>query len=342
MLKYKLIPACAWVLGASSWIAPAVALKSSDGAAALPLLRTALARASLVARETASLARLLDLPDLWGERSAALWPVAVEDDHVSQGRRLARVVRKKLNNVAGPIASVRDAFGQFGVGCILSDLGDVATDGFVLFEPDVAPMVVANVRARGGLVTALRMTLAHELGHALFDHPMKGGGAIVEMESARGQAIEKRANVFAAAFLAPPASVKAELERMGWISKADVTRGQLRALSRYFGMGVEALAGHLVSCGVWTQSQMYRYRDLRSDQLVSDDNAEWARPTPSEAVVPIERRGTLLTLACQAIESDMISFARFCEVLQIGWPEADRLLAERELVRPSESVVGPS
>ena len=119
MLKYKLIPACAWVLGASSWIAPAVALKSSDGAGAVPLLRPALARASLVARETASLTRLLELPDLWGERPTEFRPVAVEDDHVSQGRRLARVVRKKLNNVAGPIASVRVAFGQFGAGCIL-------------------------------------------------------------------------------------------------------------------------------------------------------------------------------------------------------------------------------
>ncbi len=328
------------------WEAPAFALKLNHARAEVAVLRGALARVNAAARMERMLAAALDLPDVWQKREASLRVQPLANDEVGhetrgaehqQAEDLAGKVRALLGNVEGPIASMRATLAHFGVASFLTDLAAPEIDGLVLFEPGRPPFVVVNVAAKRRLVTALRMTLAHELCHALFDRPRSGAFAIIEMESERGQAIERRANAFAAHLLAPRAAVIHALEERGWKNGDVIERQHVAALSRYFLIGVEALAGHLVSCGVWQRHEMTRFQDLQSERLASDDDDEVARPSAAEQLVPLERRGVVLDLACRAIEAGKISPGRFRAVLGLqGIREWSTLLVERGIPAPQE------
>jgi hypothetical protein len=96
-------------------------------------------------------------------------------------------------------------------------------------------------------------------------------------------------------------------------------------------MGVEAMAYHLVNCGVWSKGEALK-RKTFSVPYSSDDDREHAAPTAAERGVPLDRRGRVLDLATQALAQGRISVGRWRELVGLGLnAEWQLLLAERHV-----------
>ena len=317
--------------GRDFWNAMSIALKTSEASFELSLVRArAIALASAANIERA-LARFLDLPEQW-DRGTALGPAGLKDDLIEQAETLARKVRDTVGAGREPIASLRAFSARLGVVAFLTDLGTGAVDGLMWRERGAAPCIAANVAARGGAGTAIRMTLAHELCHALFDRP-KTNTAIGILEQRTDDALgrEQRANAFAAYLLAPRTAVLEALARLGCGPRDLPTAQHLRSLAKEFGMGIEAMAYHLVNCRVWTIDEALKRR-TSSVPYASDDDREHAAPTTAEQMVPLERRGRVLDLATQALALGKISVGRWRELVGLELNGDWRmLLAERHV-----------
>jgi Zn-dependent peptidase ImmA (M78 family)/transcriptional regulator with XRE-family HTH domain len=313
--------------GRRFWVAPGIALKSASEVTDPAMLAHGLSRASAAARDYHALASFLELPELWMERGAKLGPIGVEGDVIIQAERLAQRVREELVNPLEPLASVRAAMARLGVVTFFTEFGTEEVDGAMWRVKGSPPCVVANARARSGLVTAARMTFAHELCHALFDRPKQVDTGLVEIRTPRSTQMEKRANAFAAWLLAPRESIRRFLQESGLTPDERPTQQHLLSLSLHFGIGVEAMAHHLVSCGYWTREIVFQNRVLRSPRFASTDDQE-LHPTPTEEMVPVERRGALLDLATQALAQGKLTVGRWRELLGLGGASDWRLLLQ--------------
>ncbi len=316
--------------GRRFWEAPTVAFKNAPGAFELPLVRAALLRVSAAARDRAALVELLDLPAPSRASASLLDPVQVAADVPAQAEALAQRVREALGNEREPVASIRDAMRRLGVATFLTDFGAESVDGMMWRDEAGHACAAANVRARGGKLTSLRMTFAHELCHALFDGTKQARFGLVERRTDLGEAQEQRANAFAAHLLAPRPAVLRLLRERGVPDGDKPSPVHVRALSEHFVLGVEAAAGHLVSCGLWTKADFIRHRGLISRDAIGEDNAE-LHPTPPEASVPLERRGDLLSLATLALERGVITVGRWREILDLGASDWRALLDEQQV-----------
>lgn len=317
--------------GREFWRATSIALKNSDAKFDLAVVRSHLIALASTANDGRGLAQMLELPDEWAAKGASLGPVSLDDDVVKQAEVLARQVRERVNAGIEPISSIRGFCAQFGVPAFLVDLGTQTVDGIMWRERGAAPCIAANVIARGGSTTAIRMTLAHELCHALFDRPKIQADGILEERSHDATGRERRANAFAAYLLAPRKAVLDALRRAGRQDGEAPSQHHLRTLSQFFGMGVESMAFHLVSCGVWSQSE----RSARVSFAVpytSHDDREHTAPTLAERQVPLERRGHVLDLATEALSKGAISVGRWRELLRLDvHGQGHLLLAERHV-----------
>jgi Zn-dependent peptidase ImmA (M78 family) len=314
--------------GREFWNATSIALKTSEVSFELSMVRARLILLANAANCERALAQFLSLPTQWS-KGAALGPVGLQSDIIRQSESLAMKVRDAVGAEREPISSLREFCARLGVVAFLVDLGTDSLDGLMWRERNAAPCIAANVAARAGAGTAIRMTFAHELCHALFDRPKNEAFGLLEQRVDDAVGREQRANAFAAYLIAPRISVLGSLERLGWKSPEVPTSQHLRALSKLFGMGVEAMAYHLVNCGVWTKSEALR-RKTFSVPYFSDDDREYATPTKAEQAVPLERRGRVLDLATQALAQGRISVGRWRELLGLKLSsEWELLLAER-------------
>ncbi|MFO0608791.1 MAG: ImmA/IrrE family metallo-endopeptidase [Polyangiales bacterium] len=302
--------------GRRFWVAPSVAFKSAPGEFESALVRSALLRVASAARDRAALTALLSLPDPPLRTASELSPIAPTEDVAGQAEELARAVRSHLGNERDPILSVRDAMRTLGVWTFVTDFGVSTVDGMLWRDAEGRSCAVANSQARGAKLSALRMTFAHELCHALFDGTRSEVYGLVESRSERGEIHERRANAFAAHLLAPRVSVLAFLRERGLSDAERPTAADVRALSDHFQMGVEAMAGHLVSCRRWERADMHRFRDLWTRDAIGPDNRE-CHPNDLEARVPLERRGEVMALATVALERGAISVGRWRELLDL-------------------------
>lgn len=316
--------------GREFWNAMSIALKTSEASFEFSLVRARVITLANAANIEHALARFLGLPQQW-DRGAALGPAGLEDDLTKQAEVLAKKVRQAVGAHNEPISSLRAFSARLGVIAFLTDLGTDAVDGLMWRERGAAPCIAANVAARGGTGTAIRMTFAHELCHALFDRPKAGAIGILEQRTEDAVGREKRANAFAAYLIAPRVAVLESLARLGCRSGDLPTAQHLRSLAQEFGMGIEAMAYHLVNCHVWTIKEALK-RKTFSVPYASDDDREYTAPTTAEHMVPLERRGRVLDLATQALALKRISVSRWRELVGLGLHgDWGMLLSERHV-----------
>jgi len=316
--------------GREFWSATSIALKTSAASFELAVVRARVIALANAANCERALAKFLALPTQW-PKGAALGPVGLQADVTKQSEALAMAVRRVVGTVSEPLSSLREFCARLGVVAFLTDLGTELVDGLMWRERNAAPCIAANVAARAGASTAIRMTFAHELCHALFDRPKTDAFGILEQRTDDAVGREQRANAFAAYLIAPRGAVLGALTRLGWTSADVPTSQHLRSLAQFFGMGVEAMAYHLVNCGVWTKAEALK-RKTFSVPYSSDDDREHAAPTTAEKEVPLERRGRVLDLATQALAQRRISVGRWRELVGLGLnTEWQLLLAERHV-----------
>ena len=227
------------------------------------------------------------------------------------GYRLAEEARRRLGlGAEAPISSMKDLVEvQLGIPVIQLNLYN-----------DLAGATVAS-RARRGIVVNLqgensdplvrRMTVAHELGHFLWDPDSRLETVRVDRYSditrnvVRGgrhlERVETRANAFAIEFLAP--------------------RDGIRKLFEQSGGGVNGLANVIRTYGISrTAATMHLYNVIRHNIGVDQQpldmtelSGEWEGaetlvvPLFSPQSVPVSRRGRFAGYVVQALDKGLIS-----------------------------------
>jgi Zn-dependent peptidase ImmA (M78 family) len=236
-----------------------------------------------------------------------------------EAANLAQQLRKALGIPEdAPVPSVRDVIAQLGIELVAAELGspqdrDVA--GFSLAGRLHGPAIVVNMRGQNANPWVRRFTLAHELCHVLHDELMHVSVGSVQFYDDQTEGPERRANAFAAHFLAPDSAVLACLQKESKGSRADE---------------VQALMTHL---GINFKTARYRLRHVwrvPGEELASIagvattpcHSSEWFR---NEAIwdvdyfpcrsVPHERRGMLARAVVRAWKADILDRRQAAELL---------------------------
>lgn len=183
---------------------------------------------------------------------AQVQPEPARREAFADGYRLANRIRALLGNEAGPIADVR---------LLLEDVFDV----LVLAEPlktrrvhaltvkdnvHGAVVVVVNAKSeRFQNPQAVRVDLAHELAHVLFDPPNGDVNLVVDeaddTDSARH--VEQRARAFAAELLMPAEGLRHLLGRPTYETGTAAGLRLVERARREFDTPIEITVNHLVN-----------------------------------------------------------------------------------------------
>lgn len=298
----------------------------------------ALAEAAWVVRKQRELSRLL------GE-SFPLSEVTPDNDYGGYGRpawrcgfRLAEQTRQRLGIAAHePILSMTTLLEEIlGIPVVHVELPQ-AFAGATISNGDARGIVV-NTKGANDSVWVRRMTMAHELGHYLWDPPQRLRRLVVDKYRdiepdfvVTKDPVEQRANAFAVEFLAPRDAI-AQL----FPSEADPEEGFRKVVTR-FGIGRAAMAYHL------TNRQVAVPDSVRHLHLEPEDDLK-GREELSVGLfklksVPISRQGRFAVLVGRAERQGLISKDSAGALLACGPHEVDDALA---YIRTLDSAPLPS
>jgi Zn-dependent peptidase ImmA (M78 family)/transcriptional regulator with XRE-family HTH domain len=301
--------------------------------------RFEIVRTIRVATELAQLRELLD-----GPTQPGLWSTFEHSSdyrHPAMGvpARLSAEVRTKLGLGDAPIQSVTDEVVKpLGVTLLWADLAE-RVDAFTFISSTSAPTIVLNIRGEHTTTAhGRRMTLLHEVCHALFDRTvmqqvgrfcdMKRAKKIraVEAEGSLEEQIERRARAFAGYFIAPPD----DLVR-SWNGHSGDVAEKVRGMMERYGFGYEAAR---------TQLQNLDLLDLQKTvsgvPLDVPAALETADPGISTEVrerhhrgVPLARAGELFDLVRRGLEQGEIGEGAARDYLRVPlstWKDIKPLL----------------
>jgi Zn-dependent peptidase ImmA (M78 family) len=284
-------------------------------------------------RECAELRRdFVRLEEMLGVERRASYPVRYETpplraryDAVRQGEALAASERGRLGLGDEPIPSLVELLQSQGIWVAEVDLPDNIS-GFTLHDASDGIAVFVNpqhVEARR------RFSYSHEYCHAVAD--WKSESVVSRMEE-RTELCEVRANAFAAAFLLPPAGVRAfiasigkgrgdrslrifdEREALTARERADLAARPIGAhdlvlLASAFGVSYDAVTYRLQNIGLITNDE--RERLVSQRHLENGFRLEGSRPVEPAGPAFHAR---LVNLAIEALRSGLISAGRFREL----------------------------
>lgn len=221
---------------------------SSGGGTLSPAAVLSLSGASWIARTEARLADILG-------RGRQRWQSFTPSDDVGDryrptwkvGYELARQARRSLGlREQDPIASMRDLVSQLDVVLVQAELPPSVAGATVAVDAQRA--IVVNTKGANSNPWIRRATVAHELGHLLWDPSERLNHLKVDQYgeldvdySREADRIEARANAFAIAFLAPPDAVISTFGSFG------DPRDGLRSVMESFGISVTAARHHIAN-----------------------------------------------------------------------------------------------
>ena len=168
------------------------------------------------------------------------------------GYKLAEDLREKLGLGVQPVDSVRDLLAErLGVTVVWTELSSAvagATFSSADHEGNQFRGVVLNSGGGNEDVWTRRVTLARELGHALFDPDNRIRNMLVHghlpqesLEEMHVDSVDQRADAFALAFLAPQDEVKR-------IATLPINESHVGRVMRHFGMCEGAARRRILSC----------------------------------------------------------------------------------------------
>lgn len=251
------------------------------------------------------------LSQLKAVSSGALTRFTPDDDYgypaYERGYNLAAKARELLNlDPVAPIESVRKLISNvLEIPLVQTKLGSGLAGATI--ENGTERGIIVNIDGPNKNVWVRRMTLAHELGHLLWDPRLRLNRLMVDRyddlvvnSSNRRDPVEIRANAFAIAFLAPPSEVDRIVHMANDVSSA------VFEVANHFGVSVSAAAAHV--------GNVSRVR------VALPKNAP--RPEPSEAIraqedftidffplknVPAEVVGRFAGIVASAVSRKIIS-----------------------------------
>jgi len=229
-----------------------------------------------------------------------------------EGEYRAERVRLELGLGDDPISSVRDLVRRLGVAVIsvTSEQVDTSLDGACTRAP--RPAILINLLEEGATWPwRARVTLAHELGHLLFDMASRERQVLV---SPSGKTLpggidhlEQIARAFAACLLVPTAGVR------GTVAGRDPTsEDAITAVGRTYGVGRTLAINRLQQVFGLRGSQRLEM-DLRIPRKYDGDFSADAPPLPNGF-----RGQPLLGLLRRAVAEQRIGAARARRMLALG------------------------
>ena len=260
------------------------------------------------------IARQAELSHMLGADEAMVRQVAAQRGDYDRptyrkGYDLAEEARRKLGlSPVEPVSDLRALIERrLGVPVLEAD-----------FDPSIAGATIISGRVRGIALgpehrpLVKRMTLAHELGHLLYDPDAVLDRVRIdradEMHGRQHDPVELRASAFAVAFLAPFAAVDALLEDIATPEKVVI------ALVERYGISTSAAVGHVKS-----RTRQTVKLDYHPPRQVYGAWRETAGIAIPEA--PISRRGRFAELVLEGVRRDVITAATAAAWLRID-PDA--------------------
>ena len=227
------------------------------------------------------------------------------------GYELASKARAQLGIPAdSPIESMSDLIKRLGIPLVQTILPKRIAGATISVADN--RFIVVNVRGTNSNPLVRRATIAHELGHLLWDPPGQLNQLTVDDYSSlhsdygsENDIVEARANAFAIAFLAPPKAVVK-------LYNKSITPGiGLRNVMVTFGISKTAARYHIVNS---FQNGKARFRDdLRQVRCDSSAPLSWDLAEnitldwfPVEST-PLSRRGSFLNAVLSAERGKVIS-----------------------------------
>lgn len=132
-----------------------------------------------------------------------------------EGSQLGEAAYRELADPTATYVDIEEILERLNITYSIDGLSDSSTRAVSLLSEHHGIHIVINGNyLRGTVERVLRFTLAHELGHILFDRARSRRLAVVSGPWAP-QAIEKRANAFAAAFLMPEELIERHSRTLG-------------------------------------------------------------------------------------------------------------------------------
>ncbi len=307
-----------WLRGVKGDEAPVALLRSAAQSGRLRALHED--RIPMCSGEVLLVARLVKQIEAACEITRAQLPTiarssATVDMHPAEGD--AQRAREALGIGDEPIVSMRAVLERHGVLIVWTDEDEVpeTLEGLSLLGP--IPTILANLRHGREKHWHTRMTLAHELGHLLFDHLRRGvalthSPRIGHTPALPGIAdIERDANAFAACLLAPASLVRRQVGSHAPYSDAAVV-----AVGRGLGVGRTVAINriqHVFGLSANERSDMEQ-RVTRYDALGREDI-----PRASEVGI---RRGVLRQRVVEALNRGLLSRERAWSLLKLAPEES--------------------
>ena len=246
----------------------------------------------------------------WDKPREAPWPVLRD---LAEVEYAARGLRAHWGLGPNPIPNMAELLQERGIKVLAIDLA--AVDGLTARarggDGSATPVIVVN---SGHWGERQRFTLAHELGHMVLDVPAKMDG-------------EEAANRFAAAFLLPAETLRAEVGRrrksIGW--------GELLELKRIFGASVQALLLRCRDLGIFGPTLFQRL----FDECI---RRGWRKPPYREpCALAGEKPMRFERLCFRALSEGALSAAEAAELLEIPVRDLNRLMEEPA---PEQAITG--
>ncbi|MCY3907817.1 MAG: ImmA/IrrE family metallo-endopeptidase [Anaerolineaceae bacterium] len=227
------------------------------------------------------------------------------------GYALARQARDRLGISLEPIESMLDLVeSRLGIPIIQVPLPPEIAGATISTQGQRG--IVLNVDGRNENVWIRRTTLAHELGHILFDPEEQLANVRVdsyeqiardaEHDSRLPDYVEQRANAFAVEFLAPREAVRQLVPSPAQVSATSVER-----VMSDFGIGRAAARFH-VGNAWWGEAELPDESTIqaspRDDQRAAEDfTLHFFEPS----VTPDQRRGRFAFLVAEAVDVGLIT-----------------------------------
>ena len=256
--------------------------------------------------------------DNYGSAAAPAWKI---------GYRLAEDARRTLMLDESPIPSMRELVeDRLGIPVVQVELGQNIAGATVVTKAEdgrEARGVVLNIAGENENVWVRRATLAHELGHLLFDPNDRlenvrvdpYGQNEVDPESHETDYVEQRANAFAVAFLAPIGAVRRMVP-------APPSIESVIKVMHTFGISYTAARYHVCNSH-FRQYEVppFSVHETPRDELkAAEDFALDYFPLER---TPIQRRGRFAGLIARAVEDGCISKDTASLYLQCSVEEFD-------------------
>jgi Zn-dependent peptidase ImmA (M78 family) len=256
--------------------------------------------------------KLLQRESFFAQNRAPV-PIGSSREPWEQGYELAARARERLGPAPGPIRSVEEVLRDLGIQVCIVDFESKSIQGASLWEADAIPIILVNRRFRNQ-----RAIMAHELCHLLHD----GGEAnlatrVSIREDTHEGDVEKRANAFAPAYLAPKSQVSSWWSELS--ERPRDPRTIVRKLAETWGLSFVGATWHAKNVGL-IDAQTAHQLDPAPLEMTTDFEPQLSTSFPDELAERLKvsdlMQGWAGELISEAWRESAISRGRAQELLE--------------------------